>query len=383
MQNLYTLIRNWHLPERIKKALFKFSKLEWRIFFVFGGILLISTLGLLQELNRAFMVEVPMRGGNLTEGLLGTPRFVNPVLASSDADRDLVSLIYGGLMRKNSEGNLIPDLALGYEVSADGLTYTFTLRDNLTFHDKKPVTASDVVFTINSIKDPVIKSPRKTAWDGVSVEQVDEKNITFTLRQPYSSFLENTTIGIIPKHIWEGSPIELNEANMSPVGTGPFSVKRIHKQSSGIIDTFVLESFDKFTLGRPYLKTLTLQFYQTEEELIAAVSEDKIDQASAISPEEAKALAADGQQIKSLLLPRVFGLFFNQSQNQIFTNKSVIQAINTAIDKELIVQEVLAGYGSTIEDPLPTTTPEYYKIGGKQIISKEERIEKARSILEK
>ncbi|MFN4181371.1 MAG: ABC transporter substrate-binding protein [Candidatus Paceibacteria bacterium] len=383
MQNLYTLIRNWRLPERIKKALFKFSKLEWRFFFILSGLLLISTLGLLQELNRAFMVEMPMRGGGLKEGILGAPRFVNPVLASSDADRDLVALVYGGLMRKTPEGSLTPDLALGYEVSSDGLTYTFTLRDDITFHDDEPVTASDVVFTITSIKDPVIKSPRKASWDGVSVEQIDEKTVKFTLRQPYSSFLENTTIGILPEHIWKDTPIELNEANMNPIGTGPFAVKRIHKQSSGIIDTFTLESFDDFTLGRPYLKTLTLRFYQTEEELINALTAGSIDQASTISPEEAKILAADGQSLKSLLLPRVFGLFFNQSQNQIFTNKSVVQAINTAIDKEAIVEEVLAGYGASIEDPLPPTTPEYYKIGGTHTLSKEERLEKASAILEK
>ena len=107
------------------------------------------------------MVNVPMDGGSITEGIVGTPRFINPVLAFSDADQDLVSLIYSGLMRKSINGTLIPDLAEKYEGSKDGLIYTFTLKNKIYFHDKKPITADDVIFTINKIKDPTIKSPKK------------------------------------------------------------------------------------------------------------------------------------------------------------------------------------------------------------------------------
>lgn len=376
-------MRNWRLPARIKGALFRFSRTEWRVFFVLLLTLSVGTLGLLNELNQSFMVAEPMRGGTISEGIMGTPRFVNPVLASSDADRDLVSIIYGGLMRKTPDGNLTPDLALKYEVSDDGLQYTFTLREGITFHDGKPVTADDVIFTITSIKDPLIKSPKKSSWDGVNVEKIDERSVRFILRQPYSSFLENTTIGILPSHIWAGSPIELNEANMEPVGTGPFKFRKITKQSSGIIEEFKLSRFDDFALGEPYLSGLTLRFYQNEEDLIKALTSGEIEQASAISPEQATTLKQEGQNIRSLLLPRVFGLFFNQNQNQIFTNKNVVKAIDTAIDKEAIVSQVLAGYGAPIDDPLPTTTQDYYKLGASHTQSREERLEKAAEILAK
>ncbi len=383
MQNLYTLVRNWRLPARIKGALFRFSRTEWRVFFILLLTLSVSTLGLLNEINNYFMTEEPMRGGIVSEGILGTPRFVNPVLASSDADRDLVAIIYGGLMRKTPDGNLTPDLAQKYEISSDGLQYTFTLREGITFHDGKSVTVDDVIFTITTVKDPLIKSPKKSSWDGVSVEKIDERNIRFTLRQPYSSFLENTTLGILPAHIWEGSPIELNEANMKPVGTGPFKFKKIIKQSSGIIKEFKLSRFDDFILGKPYLSGLTLRFYQSEEDLIKALTSGEIEQASAISPDKATILKQDGQNIRSLLLPRVFGIFFNQNQNQVFTNKSVVKAINTAIDKEAIVSQVLAGYGAPIDDPLPTTTQDYYKISANHNQSREERLAKAAEILAK
>ena len=189
MENFYTRIRGL-LPSKneVKKAVSHFSKREYFVFLGFLIIFCISTLIILQKINKSFMVNVPLQGGSITEGIVGTPRFVNPVLAFSDADNDLVSLIYSGLMRKNTDGTLTPDLVSKYETSKDGLTYTFTLRDKIYFHDNKAVTADDVVFTIDKIKDPVIKSPKKGNWDGVSVEKIDEKTIKFTLKQPYASY---------------------------------------------------------------------------------------------------------------------------------------------------------------------------------------------------
>ncbi|MCX6747780.1 MAG: ABC transporter substrate-binding protein [Candidatus Nomurabacteria bacterium] len=196
MENLFINTRNLKLPTKIKQALAHFTKTEWYIFLGLLVILLVSTLGILQNINKSFMVEVPMAGGSINEGIVGTPRFINPVLASSDADKDLVSLVYGGLMRKDKNGNLIPDLAEKVDISKDGLTYTFTLKDEIFFHDNTPVTADDVLFTISKIKDEVLKSPLKANWDGVSVEKIDLKTIKFTLKQPYTSFLENVILGI-------------------------------------------------------------------------------------------------------------------------------------------------------------------------------------------
>jgi len=92
------------------------------------------------------MVTVPLRGGSMTIGIVGVPRFINPILANGEADLGLVSLIYSGLMRKNNDGTLILDLASNYENSEDGLVYTFTLKDNLYFQDGKPLTALCIIF---------------------------------------------------------------------------------------------------------------------------------------------------------------------------------------------------------------------------------------------
>ena len=185
MGNFYNNISNFILPlkNKIKTAISLFSKKERAIFLFFVFTLIISALVLLENVNKNFMVSVPSVGGTITEGILGSPRFVNPVLAYSLVDNDLVSVIYSGLMRKNNDGILIPDLAEKYEVSENGLVYTFTMKENISFHDGKPITASDVIFTINKIKDPIIKSPKKVSWDGVNIEKIDEKNFDFWLHR--------------------------------------------------------------------------------------------------------------------------------------------------------------------------------------------------------
>lgn len=387
MKNIYTyikdLITDLKLPIKIKQALTHFSKTEWYIFLGLMIVLIVSTFGILQNINKSFMVEVPMQGGSIIEGVVGTPRFVNPILATTDADKDLVSLVYGGLMRKDSNGTLIPDLAETVEISKDGLVYTFTLKDYVYFHDDTKVTTNDVLFTINSIKGGIIQSPLKSNWDSVSVEKVDDKIIKFILKQPYASFLENTTVGIMPAHIWEGSPVELNTANTNPIGSGPYKVKSIQKGAEGIINSYEFSYFKKFNLDKPYIKNITFKFYQNEEDLVSALNKKQIEQASSLSPQNALKLEKEGYNVKSSVLPRVFGLFFNQNQNQIFTNKNIVTAINLAIDKEKIVKEVLSGYGKTIDTPIPPNLINYQKLEASTIVSYEEKLTKAKNILTK
>ena len=384
MENLYSRILSL-LPSKneIKRAISHFSKREYFIFLSFVFILCLSTIIILQNINKSFMVEVALQGGSITEGIVGTPRFINPVLAFSDADQDLVSLIYSGLMRKNSDGTLTPDLAEKYEVSKDGLIYTFTLKNEIYFHDEKPVGADDVVFTINKIKDPVIKSPKRGNWDGVSVEKIDEKTVKFTLKQSYASFLENTTLGIMPASLWEASPIELNDANTKPIGSGPYKVAKVNKQSGGLIDYYELAFFEKFNLGEPYIEKIILRFYPNENDQISALESGEVDQISSITPSNAQILKEKNYRVESLTLPRVFGLFLNQNQNQIFTDKNIITAIDLAINKDDIIRDVLLGYGVAIDNPIPPNMINYQKLNKGNNISHEEKIKKAQDILSK
>ncbi len=384
MKNFYNRLFNL-LPSKneIKKAISHFSKREYFVFLGLVVILFVSTLTILERINKSFMVSVALQGGSISEGIIGTPRFINPVLAFSDADQDLVSLIYSGLMRKNPDGTLTTDLASKYEVSKDGLIYTFTLNNDIYFHDGKPVTPDDIIFTVNKVKDPTIKSPKKVNWDGVSVEKIDEKTIKFTLKQPIASFLENTTLGIMPAYLWNDSPIELNNANTEPIGSGPFKVSSVSKQSSGLIDYYDLVPFEKFNLGKPFLEKITLRFYPNEDAQMLALQSGEVDQIGSVTPTNANILKEKNYRIESLTLPRVFGLFFNQNQNQIFTDKNIIKAIDLAVDKDKIVRDVLLGYGVVINDPIPPNMIDYQKLNTGDNISQEEKIKKAQDLLAK
>lgn len=369
------------LQSKIAILLAHFSKTEWSIFFILFIASLISVIWLLLAINQSFIVKVPMAGGEIKEGLVGSPRFINPVLAFSDTDRDMTSLVYSGLMRKDGQGGYELDLAQSYSISPDNLEYTFTLKDGVEFHDGKIVTAEDVLFTIEAVKDPVIKSPRKGAWDGVGVEVIDERTIKFTLRKPWNTFLENTTIGILPKHVWRDSPIELNTANGNPIGTGPYEVTSMSKNSEGIASSYTLTAFKNYSLGKPYIKKITLRFYENEESLVEALDNGQVDQGSSISPENAKKLMEKGYRIETSTLPRIFGLFFNQNQNQIFTNKSVVRAIDLAIDKNRIVESILLGYGIPIDSPMPKNVVPYETLSQEQKQSWADNVAQAKEIL--
>lgn len=384
MQNFFNLIKHLKIPTRteIKSAIFSFNKKEWNIFLAFIIVLFISTLAILQNVNTYFMVGVPTEGGSITEGVVGSPRFINPTLALTEADKDMVALVYSGLMRMSPNGDIIPDLAKDYVISKDGLVYTFTIKDEIYFHDGKPITTEDILFTIEKIKDPIIKSPYKGSWDGISVKKIDDKKIEFTLKQPFVAFLENTTLGILPKHIWENNAIELNNANINAIGSGPFSISNVSKINNGNISSITLKSFKKFALGKPYLKNITLKFYDNESDALRALDNGTIDQLASISAENAIGIA-ERHNTHTSVLPRIFGIFFNQNQNQIFTDKNVIRAIDKAINKDKIVSSILYGYGVVIDNPIPQNLIPYQTLNKEEKITYEENKKIAEEILAK
>ena len=343
--------------KRTTNAIRTFSPLEQKIFLALCVIVVTSGIAFLFALNARFLVTIPTYGGSFTEGVIGAPRFINPTLAISDADRDLTALVYSGLMRPTPEGKLVPDLAQKYSVSDDGLTYTFILRENLTWHDGAPLSADDVVFTIEKVQDPVLKSPKRASWEGVTVSKEDDRTIVFSLKQAYSPFLENTTLGILPKHIWGGISSEefgFSTYNTEPVGSGPYKVQGTKKDSSGVPSRYDLGSFKKFALGKPYISELRLHFYPNEAKLISAFERGEIDAINAIPPKKAGDFADKRNvTLHTYVLPRIFGVFFNQNQNPLFANQAVREALNDVVDRKQIVHDVLFGYGTPIVGPLP------------------------------
>jgi peptide/nickel transport system substrate-binding protein len=346
---------------RIRQYISQFSSTEKVIFGILTIVALVTALILVTRVNRQFMINVPAHGGELREGVVGLPRTVNPVIAITDVDRDLGTLIYSGLTKYDASGTR-PDIAKNWEISDDGLTYTFNLREDVYFQDGKPLTADDVVFTIQKIQDPAIKSPRRSDWTNVSVKQITPTQVQFTLKQAYAPFLTNTTVGIIPKHIWGSVSDEqfiYSQFNTEPVGTGPFKLSSVSRDNGGIPTEYHLKTWTKYYNKRPYLDAITLQFFADEEKALQAIGSGLIDSLASISPSEAARLAsntAESYKVLSSHLPRVFSVFFNQAQSPVLADSAVRQALDIAVDRDALVQSVLNGYGAPIHGPLPGLT---------------------------
>lgn len=343
--------------EKILKTIRSFSATEKVVFVFFTLIAFFSAVNLALKVNDLFLVAIPSYGGSFSEGVIGLPRSINPVLALTDTDKDLSTLIYSGLM-KYENNKLTKDLAQSYTVSEDGLVYDFKINSNLRFHDGTQLTTDDIEFTIQKIQDAEIKSPRRADWASVSIKKVSSTEIQFILKQPYAPFLANTTIGIIPKNVWKNLDADqfiFSEKNLNPIGSGPFKVNSIAKDNAGIPTSYTLSSFDKYNNGQPFISSIKISFFQNEDDAINAFESGTIDNFAGISPQRAYVLSSSTYDVTLVHnpLPRIFGIFLNQNNSPVLANKEIRQALNLAASRDAIVNKVLYNYGVSIDGPLP------------------------------
>lgn len=346
------LQRSWSISffDSLAARVRAFSPGDRVLFSLVVALVLAASLLGIYALEQRLLVEVPTDGGSLTEGEVGSPQFINPLLAVSDADRDLASLTYAGLMGLSGSGQLRPVLAESYTVSSDGRVYTFVLRKGATFSDGTPVTADDVVFTIQKAQDPSLKSPEYADWAGVTAETVDAHTIRLTLSKPYAPFLGITTLGILPARLWQGisssefpfSPLETN-----PVGAGPFEVTKVTRDSSGLVRSVSLAANPRYVLRRPYLDEIVFNFYPRQEDLVSALQKGAVESAYDVPAAGARTAP----------YARVFGVFWNPSEKQVYARPEVRKALSLALDRGAIVSNVLGGYATPIMGPVPPGGP--------------------------
>lgn len=325
------------------------------LFFSVTLIFIVSVLTLILSLNERYLITIPHKGGSYTEGIVGTPRFLNPVLATTNADQSLATLIYAGLVRLNTTtGRIENDMAESITISEDGIVYNVILRDDLFFHDGERVSAEDVAFTISRIQDPSIKSPLLASWDGIVVEYIDEREINFILPEPYAPFIENLTLGILPEHIWSSAGIEefpFSQHNSEPIGSGPYTITRITRDSAGIPESYTLRAFKDSHRGEAHIETLSLAFFNNEDIAREALEEGDIEGLAGIIPAENELPASITTYTTPL--PRTFAVFLNQNEQPLFRDSAVREALTMSTDRERIVRDVLSGYGNTITTPIP------------------------------
>jgi peptide/nickel transport system substrate-binding protein len=344
------------LKQKIRLIVANLSLRERFGFIISLTILTIGIFGGLVALSNKFTTIVPVYGGTYREGIIGSPRFINPVLANSDADRDLTSLIYSGVLRIDEKGIAIPDLAQSWTISEDGKTYTVTLKDKLTFHDRKPLTSSDIVFTVNQIQNPALKSPLRVAWEGVTASAPDEKTVVFTLQKPYAGFLNQLTLGILPEHIWknvETANWQTSVYNTEPIGSGPYKLKDVSRSRIGVPEQYELEAFKKFTLGKPYIANVVIATFANKSDAYDAFDAKNINGLAMVNPTDVDQVTRSNTTTVTAPLPRVFGMFLNPIKNKLFSDAAVTQALNLGIDKQALIDSIFKGYASPLSGPLP------------------------------
>lgn len=337
----------FHSFSTIRERVHGLPKTKKMFFVLFFVIFLFSGIGSINAISNYFSVEKPAYGGTIREGILGTPRFINPVLANSDVDHDMTALIYSGLVRKISDKNgtiIIPDLAESFTISDDGKVYTFTLKDKIYFHDRKPITAEDVIFTITTIQNSQFSSSLLNDWIGVAATSPDEKTVVITLPRPYSGFLETATVGILPKHIWgrlTHDEFVASDTNVIPVGSGPFRVADIKRNKTGTAVRYTLKSFKRFALQKPFIKDFEIVLYPNEQELFAGYERKEFNLLANIRPYE---ITEQNTLItKTSSLPRVFGLFIN-TEHSLLQDQKLQTILRKAINTQEIADNVFQGF---------------------------------------
>lgn len=379
------------------KQLFKILKGSERKFFlllVFIALASATYLGANLYIKNTKLA--PAHKGVYIEGVVGQPRFINPIYGeTNDIDRTLIGLIYSGLLTYDKDGKLINDLAESYQVSTDGRTYTFVLKDKIYWQDGIPLTSDDVIYTIKTIQNSDYKSPLRANWIDVDVQKLSDKSFTLSLGTPYNSFLENATVKIIPQHIWKNVLPEnfaLSSYNLQPIGSGFYSLSKIEQTNTGFIKSLDLSANSKYYGKQPYIWNLSFQFFLNKEELVRAANQKTIDGFSLSALDNNEALAEKSIKqgwatnekfsVYSFAVPRYFAVFFNTQKAKILSDGDITKALNYSVNKQDLVQKIKDFSKEQISVVNSPILPEYF---GYQEPSKnyDFNIETANALLDK
>ena len=318
------------------------------------GILLLGAL--LWYTAYTFPTKViPARGGTYSEGVASNPQYLNPLLSHyNDIDRDLVALLFNGLTTLDERGVVVPDLAERWEAGADNLSYTFFLRPNVRWSDGAPFNADDVIFTVSVMQsDDYQWAPWLSAlWKSVKATKVDEFTVTFTLSQPFAPFLDYTTIGLLPSHLWARYPVaELTSAqlNTRPVGTGPWQLTQIDA------DHVRLEPNPFFSGPLPYLSGIEFHFYPDTRRVLSAFSRHEINAIAHLYPDDVKSVLKEPElNLFSSTLPGYALIYLNLNSSNVpfFGDKAVRQALRAGLNRQQLIDEGLQGQGLIANSPI-------------------------------
>ncbi len=307
-------------------------------------LLLASSIGLVTFFIKEKTIVVPARGGNYTEGVLGQPAHINPVTASSEADKSLVRLLFSNLS------------AISDKITVDktGKNWNIRLKENIRWSDGEKLTSDDVIFTIQKIQDPDSGSPISSSWQSIGVNRISELELGIALGSPYSFFSENLKqLYIIPKHLFAETPVanwRLSRYNLQPVGSGPYAFDSYETRRDGFITAYHLKTNKFYFATRPLITEFSLRFFSNAAEMINVFNSGQID-GFAIDSGQAGDIKRP-YEAHNFFLSSYYAAFFNQGQNLALQDKKVRQALSIAVNRRELVDEILKGNGEIRLGPI-------------------------------
>ncbi len=310
--------------------------------------------------------DEPPKGGQVIVGLSQEPTIFNPLKSTLEVDRGVQFAIFDSLWRIDQDAVLVPNLATEIPsienggIAEDGLTYTFTLRDDAVWHDGEPFTAADVVFSHQTIMNPDFVPGTRIGHDQVEeISAPDDTTVTMTLKEPYAPFLLTwADTYIVPEHILaEVEDLNTAEFNSTaPVGTGPFTFA---ERVAG--DHITLQANPNYHGPGPYLDTVIFKYVPDLNVLFTQFKTGEVDATGiqGITAENfAEAQTLEGKVIHNEPTGFVEFIYMNHG-NPVFQHKAVREALYAAMDKENIINAVYYGVHGPIETYLPAQSWAY------------------------
>ncbi|WP_104690085.1 ABC transporter substrate-binding protein [Helicobacter felis] len=270
---------------------------------------------------------------------------INPLF---DEDHDsALDFVFSGLTRFSADMKIEPDLAKSWEVSPDGLTWTFHLRKDALWHDGQKFSAQDVKFTIEQALNAKLNAPACASFEEVkSVDILDPYTLKITLKTPFPPLLDALSIGMLPKHLLEGKDLNTDSYNQHPIGTGPF---KFVKWQKGSYISFVAN--ENFYRGKPKTKKMILKIVPDYNVRTYEIKNGALDVAL-VEPNLLKGLEHDPHiKIMDMKSADYRALMFN-FHNDLLKSLTIRQAINYAINRHRIAQKILHGYGFVANNPI-------------------------------
>jgi len=348
------------------------KQLRWQIIIVVLGLIAIGILLISQQSTILPGIEPvfePETGGLYSEALIGEMGRLNPLLDFyNPVDQDVNRLLYSSLIRFDDRGLPFGDLADSWGISQDGLVYNISIKPNAVWHDGEPVTSSDVLFTVELMRDEASILPEDLLefWNQVEVNILDETTLQFRLPEPFAPFLDYLTFGIVPEHLLNGLSYEEiidTSFNTNPVGSGPYLFERIISEN-GRITGVQLHLFEDYFGASPYIEDIIFRYYPDTISAMTAYINEEVSGISLIdSPILQRALQNPTLNLNTSRLPDLALVYLNLSDPSLpfFQDSDVRRALLTGINRQAIIDRYLDGQALIAHGPILPGSWAYYE----------------------